>query len=318
MERILNKKVVPIEMVGQRFDLVATQLFVDYSRGNLQKWIKSGALLLDGRIRKNKDKVMVDMILSLDVVLEASDGVWQGQDLPLTIVFEDEHILVVNKPDNLVVHPAVGNEKGTLANALLYRYPELALLPRCGIIHRLDKNTTGLLVVARTLQARYALVEQLQRREFRREYETIVEGNIIRSGTVNTMIGRHPRNRQKMAVLTSGGKHAVTLYNPKQHFRTHTHLLVRLETGRTHQIRVHMQHLGHSILGDVTYGAKKNIAKKGSVQLVETISSFTRQALHARSLGLMHPISQEWMQWSASLPDDMQNLLNVFKHDAIE
>jgi len=240
---------------------------------------------------------------------------WQPQVLPLDIVHEDEAIIVINKPAGLVVHPAAGSPDSTLVNALLHHCPRLETIPRAGIIHRLDKDTTGLLVVAKTLPAHTHLVRELQARNFKREYETIVNGLMVAGGTVDAPIARHPKNRIKMAIVNNG-KPAVTHYRVIQRFRAHTHIKVTLETGRTHQIRVHMTSIHYPIVGDPVYGGRLKMAKQTSEVLRDCLTQFKRQALHAKRLGLLHPTTREMLEWTAELPADMQELLKALENDS--
>ena len=301
---------VPADRIGERLDSVAAELFPDYSRSRLQHWIRSGALRVGGRQARPKDKLLGGESLELTAEPEPQ-GEWQAEDIGLDIVFEDEHLLVLNKPANLVVHPAAGNYSGTLLNALLNHYPDLIQLPRAGIVHRLDKDTTGLMVVARTLQAHSALVAQLQARSVRRDYEAVVIGVPTGGGRVEAPIGRHPRQRKKMAVVGQGGKAAVTHYRLLRRFANHSHIRLQLETGRTHQIRVHMAHIGYPLVGDATYAGRFRIPPNTSPEMLEVLRGFPRQALHAVQLGLQHPHSGEPMQWQVALPADMQNLLSA-------
>jgi 23S rRNA pseudouridine1911/1915/1917 synthase len=302
--------VVPDSLMGSRLDFAAAELFPDYSRSRLQAWIKSADLTVNGQQAKPKDKMMGGEELVLIAELE-EQGDWEAEDIPLDIVFEDEHILVINKPEGLVVHPAAGNRSGTLLNGLLHHQPDLINVPRAGIVHRLDKDTTGLMVVAKTLQAHADLVAQLQERSVSREYEAVVQGVMTGGGRVEGAIGRHPRQRQKMAVVDFGGKEAVTHYRVTQRFDNHTHVRLKLETGRTHQIRVHMAHIGYPLVGDSTYAGRFKIPKQASPELLEQLKGFRRQALHAAQLGLIHPATAEYMEWQAHRPDDMQQLLET-------
>jgi 23S rRNA pseudouridine1911/1915/1917 synthase len=290
-------------------DQIATDLFTDFSRARLQQWIKDGALRVDGEQRAPKQKLLGGEVLSIDVQLQP-EGDWQAENIPLNIVYEDDDIIVLNKSADLVVHPAAGNRSGTLLNGLLYHCAQLASVPRAGIVHRLDKDTTGLMVVAKTLQAHTDLVAQLQARTVKREYEAIVSGVITGGGTIDQPIGRHPVQRTKMAVV-SDGKEARTHYSVLQRFHGHSHVRLNLETGRTHQIRVHMAHLRFPIVGDDAYAGRFRIHKGASQHLREFIHGFGRQALHARALGLIHPTSGEQQSWSVDLPEDMQALLEV-------
>lgn len=301
---------VPVSLFGQRFDQVASELFPEFSRSRLQSWIRDGQLTLNGRIAKPKDKVIGGEMLALNAELEAQ-GTWEPEPIQLNIVHEDDHLMVINKPAGLVVHPAAGNHTGTLLNALLNHAPDLINLPRAGIVHRLDKETTGLMVVAKTLHAHTDLVEQLADRTVSREYEAVAVGAMTGGGTVDAPMGRHPTQRKLMAVLSHGGKRAVTHYRVQTRFPHHTHIRVKLETGRTHQIRVHMAHIGFPLIGDPVYGKRFKIPKGASNELIEALKSFPRQALHAATLGLEHPASGEYTEWSAPVPDDMKALLRA-------
>lgn len=302
-----HSEIVPAESRGQRLDVVAAELFDDFSRGRLQEWIKQGLLLVDGEQRRPKDKVVGGEQLDLRAEVEP-EGDWQAQPIPLDIVYEDSELLVINKPAGLVVHPAAGNPDGTLLNALLHHAPELRNLPRAGIVHRIDKDTTGLLAVARTLKAQNSLVQQLQARTMGREYEAVVQGAMTGGGSVDQPIGRHPTQRIKMAVVRDG-KPALTHYRIATRFSDYTHIRVQLETGRTHQIRVHMAHIGYPLVGDPVYGGRLRLPSGISDELAETLRRFGRQALHAAKLELTHPDSGEAMSWQAPLPQDMVDLL---------
>ncbi|MBK8186923.1 MAG: 23S rRNA pseudouridine(1911/1915/1917) synthase RluD [Cellvibrio sp.] len=301
---------VPITMNGMRFDQVASELFPDFSRSRLQSWIKDGQLTVDGRIAKPKDKLIGGETLSLDAELEAQ-GEWEAEDIDLDIVYEDEDLLVINKQAGLVVHPAAGNYTGTLVNALLHHVPDLVNLPRAGIVHRLDKETTGLMVVAKTLEAHTDLVAQLADRTVSREYQAIAVGAMTGGGTVNAPMGRHPIQRKLMAVLSAGGKRAITHYRVIKRYPHHTHIKVNLETGRTHQIRVHMAHIGFPLVGDQTYGNRFKIPKGANPHLIDALKNFPRQALHAARLGLEHPGTGEYVEWTAPLPADFQSLVDA-------
>jgi 23S rRNA pseudouridine1911/1915/1917 synthase len=305
---------VPYEMGGQRLDQVAAQLFPEYSRSRLSAWIKDGRLQVDGQSLRPRDTVHGGSRLVLEAEQEAQ-GEWVAQDIDLDIVYEDEQILVLNKPAGLVVHPAAGHQDGTLLNALLHRVPDLVNIPRAGIVHRLDKDTTGLMVVAKTLQAQTKLVEQLQARTVSRIYEAIVVGVVTAGGTIDAPIGRHGQQRQRMAVM-DGGKPAVSHYRVLERFRSHTHVRVKLETGRTHQIRVHMAHVGFPLVGDPAYGGRFRIPPAASATLVDTIKNFPRQALHARFLELDHPLTGQRMKWEAPLPDDLVWVLTLLRQDS--
>ncbi|KZZ79391.1 RNA pseudouridine synthase, partial [Oleiphilus sp. HI0132] len=258
---------------------------------------------------RSKDKVKINDLIEVKAELE-SQGEWLAEDIPLDIVYQDEDILIINKPAGMVVHPAAGNHSGTLVNALLHHFPDIKAVPRAGIVHRLDKDTTGLMVVAKTLTAHAHIVEQLQSREMGREYEAIAAGVMTGGGTINEPIARSPKNRKKMAV-NQFGKHAVTHYRVLERFLAHTHIRVKLETGRTHQIRVHMAHIKHPLIGDTTYAGRMKLPAGASDEVKNKLRQFERQALHAKKLTLIHPQTGEEMSWEVDLPEDMQNLLAV-------
>ena len=305
---------LPATIAGMRLDQALAEVFPDFSRARLQEWLKAGRVRMNGEVvTRGKDKVWGGEQVAVNAELEVQ-GSWEGQDIPLNIVHEDEHILIINKPVGLVVHPGSGNPDGTLVNALLHRHPDLANLPRAGIVHRLDKDTTGLLVVARTLQAHSNLVEQLQARAFLREYESVVNGLITAGGSVDAPIGRNASDRKLMGVVMDG-KPAVTHYRVVERFRVHTWLRLRLETGRTHQIRVHMSHIHHPLVGDIAYGGRVRLPKAATQNVVDALRGFRRQALHAARLGLTHPGSGEFMEWAAPIPDDMNALLEALRED---
>ncbi|HFX1372496.1 TPA: 23S rRNA pseudouridine(1911/1915/1917) synthase RluD [Pseudomonas aeruginosa] len=304
---------VPFELGGQRLDQIAAQLFPEHSRSRLAGWIKDGRLTVDGAVLRPRDIVHSGAQLVLEAEQEAQ-GEWLAQDIELEIVYEDEHILVIDKPAGLMVHPAAGHQDGTLLNALLYHVPDIANVPRAGIVHRLDKDTTGLMVVAKTLEAHTKLVAQLQARSVSRIYEAIVIGVITSGGTIDAPIGRHGVQRQKMAVVDAG-KVAVSHYRVLERFRAHTHTRVKLETGRTHQIRVHMSHIGYPLVGDPVYGGRFRIPPVASQTLVQTLREFPRQALHARFLELDHPATGVRMKWESPLPEDFLWLLSLLRQD---
>ena len=304
---------VPDLLSGQRLDQVAAGLFSEYSRGRLQIWIKEGNLLVNGKVLRSKDKIYAGDKLSLETELVA-DETWVAEPRELNIVYEDDDVMVIDKPVNTVVHPAAGNRSGTLLNGLLQYCPQLSEIPRAGIVHRLDKDTSGLMVVAKNLQAHRILVKQLQRREVEREYEAVVIGVMTAGGTVNLPLGRHPVHRQKRAVIENG-KDAVTHYRVLKRFRSHTHVRVKLETGRTHQIRVHMSHIRYPLVGDPLYGGRLQIPKGCSGALANVLKNFDRQALHARRLGFIHPRTGEMVSWESELPADMQALLVALQDD---
>jgi len=311
--RHLHAQIEP-EQAGQRLDQAMAKLFPDYSRSRLQQWVKQGLVTVDGQTCRPRDKVQGGEQIELEARLEEQVEC-SPQSIPLDLIFEDEHLLVINKPAGLVVHPAVGNRDGTLQNALLNHDPNLIQLPRAGIVHRLDKETSGLLVVARTAMAHKTLVEQLQAREVKREYRAVAKGVLVAGGTVDAPIGRHPVNRVKQAVVP-GGKPAITHYRVLERFAHHSYLRVNLETGRTHQIRVHMAHIHHALVGDPVYGGRLQMPAGASSELQDALRRFRRQALHARRLGLKHPASGEWQEWEVPVPQDMAELLEVLRADA--
>lgn len=306
---------VPADCAGQRLDQVAATLFPDFSRTRLQQWIKDGAITRDGQPCRVRDRLVGGERLELVAVLE-EQGEWVAQAIELVVIHEDDDILVIDKPAGLVVHPGAGNPHGTLLNALLHRYPDQALLPRAGIVHRLDKDTSGLMVVARTPRAQNALVAQLQARSISREYEAVVQGVLVSGGTVDAAIGRHPAQRTRMAVVRGGGKEAISHYRIVRRFGAHTHVRVCLETGRTHQIRVHMAHLGHPLVGDPVYGGRPRLPRQASTALVEALRGFSRQALHAAALSLDHPTTGERLRWESPLPEDMVALLETLEAES--
>lgn len=305
---------VPDAMAGQRLDQAAAELFVDFSRERLKAWIKAGDLTLDGQAARPRDKVYGGEWLRLATEVE-DDTRFEPEDIPLEVVYEDDQVLVIDKPPGLVVHPAAGNPDGTLLNALLHHDPALAAVPRAGIVHRLDKETSGLMVVAKTLAAQTALVEQLQARTVSREYDAICVGVMTAGGTVDAPIGRHPKDRKRQAV-TASGKPAVTHYRVVERFRAHTHVRCRLETGRTHQIRVHLAHLRYPLVGDPVYGGRLKLPAGASPTLKEVLRGFPRQALHARKLAFMHPGIGETLSFRAPLPDDLLMLLDFLRDDS--
>lgn len=308
---------VPAELAESRLDQVAAQLFPDYSRARLQLWIKAGELTVDGDTCKPRDKLLAGQQLILRAEVEDEQR-FEAQAIDLEVVFEDEAIVVINKPAGLVVHPAAGHADGTLLNALLAHVPDIASVPRAGIVHRLDKDTSGLMVVAKTLKAQNHLVNQLQRRTVSREYEAVVFGTMTGGGTVNKDLGRHPRQRKKMAVVEIGGKEAITHYRLIKRYMHHTHIRCMLETGRTHQIRVHMAYIKHALIGDPQYAGRPRIPKGASEELIAALRSFPRQALHARRLSLVHPESKEEVEWQVPLAEDISGLLEVLDREDSE
>jgi 23S rRNA pseudouridine1911/1915/1917 synthase len=311
--KIILQAEVPESMSGSRLDQIAAQMFPDYSRARLQTWIKSGELLVNGQVIRPRDKGFAGDKLEIKAELKVEDS-WSAQPISLNIVYEDENLLVINKASATVVHPAAGHSDGTLLNGLLHHCKQLELLPRAGIVHRLDKDTTGLMVVAKTLPAHTSLVQQLQARSVTREYEAIVSDVLTAGGTIDLPLGRHPVNRKKRAVLEQG-QEAITHYTVIKRYVAHTHIAVKLETGRTHQIRVHLSHLKYPIVGDKLYGGRLRIPRACTEELATALRQFERQALHAKSLGLIHPVSGEPMTWTSELPQDMQDLLAILERD---
>jgi 23S rRNA pseudouridine1911/1915/1917 synthase len=302
---------IPETSAGRRLDQVLAELFPSFSRSRLQQWIKAGKVLLNQQPVIARYRVAGGEQVEIRAQLQRQTEV-RPQDIPLDIRFQDKHLLVLNKPAGLVVHPAAGNPDGTLQNALLHYDPELASLPRAGIVHRLDKDTSGLMVVARSLGAHKSLVEQLQARSVKREYLALVQSVLAAGGTVDAPIGRHPRDRLRMAVVESG-KPAVTHYRVLERFAAHTLVQAQLETGRTHQIRVHMAHIRCPLVGDPLYGGRPRLPRGASADLREAISAFRRQALHAQRLQLIHPASGEAVGWEAEIPKDYKQLLAVLR-----
>jgi 23S rRNA pseudouridine1911/1915/1917 synthase len=298
-------------MAGRRLDQALAELLPSLSRSRLQQWIDQGWVLVDGSTRRRRDKLRGGEEVRLSPVLEPRNEC-VAQAIELDVVYDDEQLLVVDKPAGLLVHPGAGNPDGTLQNALLHRLPQLNLVPRAGIVHRLDKGTSGLLVVAKTLQAHKSLVEQLRRRSVYREYRALVQGALVAGGTVDAPIGRHPLQRTRMAVV-AGGRPAATHYRVLERFDAHTLLSVRIETGRTHQIRVHMAHIRHPLVGDRTYGSSPRPPCGASAPLLDVLQGFPRQALHATKLGLGHPLTKEDMRWEVPVPEDMLELLGLLR-----
>lgn len=322
-----NQFRVEPDWAGRRLDAVAAMVFGSYSRSRLQSWIVDGYLTVDGKTRRTKDKVLGGEWLCLQLppdllaeTLADADSTSLSsviaEPIELPIVYEDEHILIINKPVGLVMHPAPGNRRGTLLNGLLHYSPDLVNVPRAGIVHRLDKETSGLCVVARSLEAHTHLVRQLQAREMGRMYTAVVIGDVPINGTIDAPIGRHPRDRKRMAV-NDHGKHAVTHYECVERFLGCARVSVRLETGRTHQIRVHMTHIGHALIGDPVYGRRLAVIPR-VVAEVPAVAEFKRQALHATRLSLIHPGSDELISFDADIPPDMEHLCDALRYTAEE
>jgi 23S rRNA pseudouridine1911/1915/1917 synthase len=305
---------VPAELAGRRLDQALAAMFPDATRSQLQQWIEAGYVRVNGAAARKRDKVRGGEAIELDSPT-APAMTHAAQAIPLQIVYEDDEILVIDKPPGLVVHPGAGNAEGTLLNALLHHAASLSNLPRAGIVHRLDKDTSGLLVVAKTERARQSLVLQLQDKSMGREYVALVNGVMISGGTVDAKIGRHRADRRRMAV-TGTGKEAVSHYRVMKKYRAHTLVQVTLESGRTHQIRVHMAHLKFPVVGDPAYGGRMRVPKGAGENLVQLLQDFKRQALHALKLRLVHPVTGKTMQWTTAVPEDMSRLMQALARDA--
>ncbi|MGI2259312.1 23S rRNA pseudouridine(1911/1915/1917) synthase RluD [Shewanella sp. GXUN23E] len=316
-QEINLKSEISATQTGLRLDQALAELFPDYSRTRIKEWIVSGAVYVDGvKVDKPREKVLESQQIEIEATLP-EEVLAEAQAIDLDIVYEDDHILVINKQAGLVVHPGAGNTSGTLMNALLHHCPEIELVPRAGIVHRLDKDTTGLMVVAKTVEAQTHLVAALQAREITREYEAICIGTMTAGGTVDAPIGRHATKRTHMAVIHNG-RPSVTHYRVAEKFRAHTRLRLRLETGRTHQIRVHMAHIGHVLVGDPVYGGRPRPPKAASAEFSEVLRNFKRQALHAVRLELVHPFDMEIMSFQAPVPADMVELTKALRKDTQE
>ncbi|MDH5393329.1 MAG: 23S rRNA pseudouridine(1911/1915/1917) synthase RluD [Gammaproteobacteria bacterium] len=314
MTEELLTSVIPQNLAGQRIDAALAVLFPDYSRSRLTQWVKQGQVELDGVIPRPRDKVYAEQQVVVKVQSLACESEILPENIALDVVYEDADILIINKPVGMVVHPAAGNWNGTLQNALLFYDAVLASIPRAGIVHRLDKDTSGLLVVAKTLKAHKSLTEQLQARTVHREYFALVNSVMTAGGTVDKPIARDARERKRMAIREEG-KEAITHYRVVEKYRRHTYIRVFLETGRTHQIRVHMSHIRFPLVGDTLYGSRAIVPKGAADSLIEAIRGFKRQALHAAKLGLIHPLTGEEMQWQVAVPDDMQHVIDELRAD---
>jgi 23S rRNA pseudouridine1911/1915/1917 synthase len=313
-EIIQHKDTVPDSCLGKRFDQTLAIMFPDYSRSRLKDWILAGSVSVNGEVlTRAREKMYGGENIAINAEVEAEQR-FEAQNIALDIVYEDDDILVINKPAGLVVHPGAGNPDGTVLNALLHHHPAIKVVPRAGIVHRLDKDTTGLMVVAKTIAAQTNLVESLQLREITREYEAVANGLMTAGGLVDEPIGRHATKRTHMAVTISG-RPSVTHYRVMEKYRLHTRLRLRLETGRTHQIRVHMAHITHPLVGDPVYGGRPRPPKNATPELLTKLRSFKRQALHAAMLSLYHPITGELMTWHADLPDDFVELVELLQAD---
>ncbi len=317
MAQIYLQETIPEDLAEKRLDQVLVKLFPDYSRNQLQRFIREGCVSIDGAAEtRPRTKTVAGQRVVVEAELKPTTN-WQAQELELNFIYEDEALLIVNKPAGLVVHPGAGNPDNTLVNALLHHRPELEQLPRAGIIHRLDKNTSGLLLVARQPATYQRLIEAMQQRLIQREYIAISKGVMTAGGRIEAPIGRHPQQRVRMAVTTAG-KPAVTHYRVQQRYRAHTLVTIKLETGRTHQIRVHMTHIGYPLAGDPVYGKHIPLECSISDKLRQALAQFKRQALHACRLQLVHPLTQEAKQWQAEIPDDMQQLIQALEEDLTE
>ena len=307
--------IVPITSAGSRLDVVLSELLPNFSRNKIQDAIKNGDATLDGKVPKIRDKVYGGENITITLILEQDYlNNAQAEDIPLDIIYEDDDILVINKPAGLVVHPAAGNHDGTLLNALLHHNEHAHLLPRAGIVHRLDKDTTGLMVVSKNLDAYYHLVEQLSDHSMGRTYHAIASGEMISGQTIDVPIGRHKTDRKKMSAQAIG-KPAITHYRILDHYRGHTLIECQLETGRTHQIRVHMNFIHHPLFGDSTYGWRLKLPSKMVPELAEELRQFKRQALHAKKLELTHPKTEKRMVFECDYPEDFEKLIKIFKED---
>ena len=304
---------IPEEYGGERLDKALSALCPEYSRSTLQKWLKQGLIVVDDEIPSQRDIVHGGEQAELMVPDDRSVP-WQAEPMDLSLVYEDEDIMVIDKPAGLVVHPGAGNATGTLVNGLLYHDPSLATLPRGGIVHRLDKDTTGLMVIARNEAARLDLIRQLAERSIQRTYLAIVQGTPVSGGTVDQPIGRDTHDRRRM-VVSANGKPALTHYRIHQRYRAHTALRCRLESGRTHQIRVHMKHIGFPLVGDPVYGGRSRLPTHPGDELREVLSGFPRQALHARELTIRHPRTRQESRWEAPVPGDLAELIRVLLQD---
>lgn len=313
IEHIQKQFTIPREYHSQRVDSVLAQILPEYSRSQITNWIKSGAITMNHKPCKPKDKAQDGDLIDLNVDFTTTDPDFnhcEPENIPLSVVYEDNDVLVINKPAGLVVHPGAGNREHTLVNALLHHAPDLQHLPRAGIIHRLDKDTTGLLIVAKSLIAHTALIRKMQDRDIQRHYITLVHGHVISGGTIDTGFGRHPRNRLKMAV-TPHGRQAITHYTVNQQYNEFTLLDVSLMTGRTHQIRVHLAHINHPVVGDQLYCGRPRFPNNASEHLRSVFQQFKRQALHACSITFAHPISKQELTFTAPMPDDFHLLLEA-------
>lgn len=310
---IEQQAIVPDDMIGLRFDQAAASLFSDFSRERLKSWIQDGQLTVNDKPIKPKNRCLGGEVIKLNVTLTSQNST-APEAMALDIIYEDDDILVVNKPVGLVVHPGAGNWSGTLVNGLLHHDPKLNELPRAGLVHRIDKDTSGLLVIAKNLAAQHHLSKQLADKTVYRIYDAVVVGHVIAGGTVDEPIKRHPVERTRMSVQP-GGRASVTHYRVLERFGSHTLVQAQLETGRTHQIRVHLTHIGFPLVGDPVYSSRRRLPQGASPHLVKTLQNFKRQALHAKKLGLVHPVSGKNMQFEAPWPDDFTQLVQALRDE---
>lgn len=313
-EQLQLEGLIPDVSAGLRLDQAVAQLFPDYSRGRITKWIKAGEVSVNGQQLRPRDAVAGGEHIVIAAHIEVVNDAWTAEEIHLDIIYEDDDVIIINKSAGMVVHPGAGNHQGTLVNALLHHAPQLEAIPRAGIVHRIDKGTTGLLMIAKTLQAHNSLVNQLQEHTVLREYQAIAMGVMTAGGTVDEPIGRHPVDRKRQAVIGSG-KHAITHYRVEHRYRAHTHIRCKLETGRTHQIRVHMAHIRYPLLGDPVYGGRIRLPKGASEETQTALQGFRRQALHAGLLGFIHPATGQEVSWKIDVPADMQQMLEVLSKD---
>lgn len=311
---IHHEMIMPDHLANMRLDLALSKLLPEYSRTQIQEWIKNACIFVNGKPAKSKTLMKSGEKITINAVLKEKPTLFTSSPIPLNIIHEDNAILIIHKPVGLVVHPGAGNTDNTLLNALLHHAEALKELPRAGIIHRLDKNTSGVLVVAKTRAALTHLSRQLKKRTISRTYQAIVKGLITSGGTIDEPIGRHPVLRKNMAVIDTG-KPARTHYRVMERYKAYTRIKIQLETGRTHQIRVHMAHIHHPILGDPTYGGRLQLPKGASPELIDILRQFKHQALHAYELSFIHPITQKIVAYQAPIPEDMQTLIDCLKED---
>ena len=313
-ESIRLHAVIPEALAGKRLDQALAVLFPEHSRARLQEWIRQGDVQINREFRNQRHRVKGGEEVAI-ITRHAEENIWTAENIPLQVIHEDSALLIINKPAGMVVHPGAGNPQHTLLNALLHYDAGLKIVPRAGIIQRLDKDTSGIMVIARSPESHTRLTADLQARKIKREYQAIVSGVMTAGGSIDQPIGRHPQKRTRMAV-SQNGKPAVTHYRIIKKFRAHTHLLVQLETGRTHQIRVHLAYLRHPLVGDPAYGVRRSIPRGISKEVSAALQSFPRQALHAHALTLRHPVTQEIIRFTVPLPEDMQFLLEILEADA--